>query len=84
MKANLEWTSGVIRAGREFEKYGDPYEFACTVLRIGDTAYIFGAAGEFSRKTYEAIREELKSHGIAHVEWSRLQQGRTKKVSDDV
>lgn len=84
MKAHLEPTHYILRTGSKFEKYGDPYEFACTVIRIGDTGFIFGAAGALSAEIRQAVREELKAHGITHVEWSRIQTGGEKKVEREV
>jgi len=84
MKAHIQATCLCIRAGEDFEKFGDPYDFACQAVVVGDTAFIFGAAGKYSRGTREAIRKELDAIGIANVEWSRLHGGEEKKVEREV
>lgn len=71
-KAHVEWIAGIIRAGPFLDKYGDPYEFACTIVREGDSAVLKGAAGKYSRAVHEAIKKELLAAGIKDVTWERL------------
>lgn len=79
MKANVEWVVGVIRAGSQFETFGDPFEFSCTVLRRGEEAEVIGASGRFSREAYRAIRDALVAVGIRRVIWDRKRMGGGQK-----
>lgn len=71
MKAHVEWITGVIRAGPEFNDFGDPYEFSCTVIRRGDECEIIGASGKFTFEVYRAVREALESSGVKVAKWDR-------------
>ncbi len=72
MGAHVEWTHGVLRAGGGFDEFGDPYDFVCTVIRRGDEAEMIGAAGQFSKQTYESIKTVLAEEGVTKVHWDRL------------
>ena len=71
MKAAVEWTTGIIRAGPEFEKHGDPFNFVCTIIMQGDSAYLCGASGEFTKETFRAIKAALAENGILHAKWEK-------------
>lgn len=71
MKAHVEMVTGVIRAGPEFKNFGDPYEFACTIIVSGSTCEIRGASGKFTMATYRAVKEALEAIGITEAHWER-------------
>lgn len=78
MRADVEWVVGVVRAGSQFKKYGDPYEFSCTVIRRGEVAEIVGASGRFDRSIYESVRAALLAEGITEAIWERKNSGGTR------
>ena len=62
----------VVRAGPEMQKYGDPYNFSCTVTLIDSVAYVQGASGELPRAS--EVRSFIKYMyrlGAKSVEWER-------------
>jgi hypothetical protein len=67
----IEWNIGVVRGGPGTEKFGDPYNFVCTIIRTGDDAYIMAACGEFNTDIYRSIASELKKIGVKNVTWDR-------------
>lgn len=75
MKADLEWLVGVIRVGDKFDRHGDPYEFAVTVVRDGDSVKLVAGSGKFTREMRRAIINMFKGLGIKKVVWSRVKTG---------
>ena len=80
MKAHIEFTNAIIRTGPEFNDYGDPYDFICNVVFVEKTAYIVGAAGNFSQEKYKAIFELIKSMGYEKAVWQRRKNGKIKNM----
>jgi hypothetical protein len=83
MGSHIEWTTGILRMGRKFDKWGDPYEFACSCIREGDTLIFCGAAAECSMSIVserQRIRELLAPMGITKVRWTRRKDGKVKEV----
>jgi hypothetical protein len=79
MGAQIEVTTGVIRAGCDFNQYGDPYEFSATVIFDGEEARIIGASGKFTMQMYYDIKIQLLNLGVKRVNWERLKNN--KQVS---
>jgi|GEM_PF-2141957 hypothetical protein len=78
MPCEIEWLSGVMRLGREFHRYGDPYEFVCGVVRAGDTVSFVGASSQVVAclvRERDNIRAMLRPMGIRAVRWSRMKAG---------
>jgi len=78
MGAHIEWLSGVMRIGRDFRVYGDPYEFLCGVVRSGDTVSFIGASSQAVAglvREREIIRAILRPLGVKRVRWSRMRGG---------
>lgn len=86
MKAEVEWILGVIRAGKNFKKHGDPYEFVCTVMRENDRAFLLAAGGTFTKETYKAIEQLLRQMGITVIRWDKknIKHRRIKKSYADL
>lgn len=76
MGAQVEIVSGVIRAGPEFQTYGDPYDFSASFYIQNNEAYILAAAGNFSKKIFKEIYEEFLRFGITDVHWKRLHKNK--------
>lgn len=70
----------IIRAGEEHRKFGDPYSFACVLLKEEDCYKIKAACGVFGFKTLKSIEVLLRGHGLTPVTWERLGENRNKKV----
>lgn len=77
IKANIEWLPrdweiAIVRAGPLLDKFGDPFEFVCTVMRKDDQAIIKGACGKrYSAATFKAIKELMEKERILNVTWER-------------
>lgn len=71
MKADVEWVVGVIRAGPDFQRHGDPYEFVVTIMKENDKAFLMAASGIFTKETYDAIKQLVASLGIKEVKWDK-------------
>ena len=79
MGCEIEWLAGVMRLGKDFQRYGDPYEFLCGVVRSGETISFIGASSETIASIVgerETIRALLRPLGIKRVRWSRLRDGK--------
>lgn len=79
MGCEIEWLAGVMRLGKDFRKYGDPYEMLCGVARIGDTLAFIGASSETVAsivRERDTIRCILRPLGIKRVRWSRMRDGK--------
>lgn len=62
----------VVRAGQDMHKFGDPYNFSCTVTLVDSVAYVQGASGELPRAS--EVRSFIKymySLGAKSVVWER-------------
>lgn len=77
MGVSVEWIAGVLRAGREHEKHGDPYTFSCTVIVRGTHAELVGASGEFTPEIYREIFDRLVSLGMESASWDRKKKSKT-------
>ena len=91
LKAEIEWLElksdesvGVLRGGPEYQKFGDPYAFSCTVLRRGDHVTLMGASGVLSTGALREIRAHFKAQGIKSVYWQRRKSDRSKDVDEMV
>jgi hypothetical protein len=73
MSATLDPIVFTLRVGVDHHKYGDPYTFSATVLRVGKTAHIVGGCGELA--TPFAWRKALKNAGFTRVCWERMVDG---------
>ena len=71
MKAEVEWITGVLRVGTRYQRYGDPYEFSCTVVKKGDKVELIGGVGTVTRSMWKAIRKTFFSDGITDAYWDR-------------
>lgn len=71
MKASIDWNVGLIRAGKDHHKYGDPFEFIVSIMRQDKKAFLMGASGTFNKETYQAVHEVLKTLDLEIVEWER-------------
>lgn len=72
--------AGVIRAGKSFKSFGDPFEFSATVIIKDDEAFIIGASGKFSRETFKEIKKALLNLGVKKAHWERL-KSKVKKIT---
>lgn len=62
----------VVRRGPEMQRYGDPYTDSAVVYRVSSTAYIEAWSGPGpSVAEGRKLLDELRSHGITHVQWER-------------
>jgi hypothetical protein len=71
---------GTMRIGRDLREHGDPYQFACTVVRHGRTIVAHGGVSseriDFAGERRSIVRELLRPLGIKRVRWSRLRDGK--------
>lgn len=65
-----------LRAGPDHEKHGDPWEFGCTVVKVGKLAYL--KAGRGPLPPIAEIRKALKDAGFTHVKWERINDDQKK------
>ena len=75
MAAGVEWITGVIRCGPDFEQHGDPYTFVATVIRRGEEVEIIAATGETYPGYSRDILRALKTQGVNKWWWDRIKDG---------
>jgi hypothetical protein len=68
----FDTVTAIIRMGPEHKKLGDPFDFSCTVVKAGDTAFIYSGVGELNKDRMREIGRELKRQGFKFVEWVRI------------
>lgn len=83
-----DWVVGVIRVGSA-DTFRGPvpntkYDFVVSIIREGDSAFLYGAAGEFNRAMYKKIVEALRAQGIYKVRWERLNTDRPRAIEVDL
>lgn len=89
MGCHVEWIRddvGILRVGRDFQKYYDPFEFSCVVDRCGDTVMFKGAVGNVGHqlvKERTLIRAFLPI-GIRYVTWERVINGTQRMFTIDL
>ncbi len=72
VQAFVEVTSGVVRAGPDAKRYGDPYEHAVSFASVdGRTAVLKGWSGKPPLAHLRAAKEALAALGLRMV-WDRL------------
>ena len=82
MGISIEWVTGIIRGGKDHHKFGDPYEFSCTILKDRDTVYLKGAVGHLYTHFRSELREEFVKEGIKKVLWETKENNGTYKITD--
>lgn len=83
MGANIEWIVGILRIGKDFHKYGDPWEFKCLVATEGDTIHLFAIESESEARTLVGARNDIRKQlpaGVTKVRWERIRNGIKKDV----
>jgi len=63
----------LLRSGEDHHKYGDPYQFTATVVKIGSTAHIYAGVGTSPKRS--EIREVLRQYGFDQAMWERIENG---------
>lgn len=74
MAAHIEWIVGVAREGKQFESYGDEYDFAATIRIVDGEAEVMGAAGKVTAHTRKALLKELNKIGVTKLWWRRKEE----------
>ena len=81
MGAGIEWTVGVLRGGKNYKKWGDPFDYACTVLVVDSVAHFIGFDKEtdilvkIPKEDRDQIRIDLLMHNATKMKRSRLKNG---------
>lgn len=81
MTAHIEWLIGVVRQGKRFKTYGDPYDFSATIRVVGNKAELVAAAGSMDKATYTEIKEALAEQGL-QLWWRRKKDGREYTIGE--
>lgn len=71
MGLTLTWSLGTIRAGSNHSIYGDDYDSVVSIIRTGDSIYLFGAIGELKLSDYRTLVRLLKKQGVKTISWER-------------
>lgn len=77
----IEIKTVVIRGGKDFTKFGDPYEYCLSAFIDGNTATIYGLVGKFSFKDYIQVKREFAKICVFNAKWERYRGGRIKEVN---
>lgn len=75
MAVSIVWTVGEARAGKKHQKYGDPYDTACTLYRMGDTVVVSGLVGSLTRSDLDGLRDALSRVGVKSIRFNRVRDG---------
>lgn len=77
----IEIKTVIIRGGKDFKKFGDPYEYCLSAFIDGDCAMIYGLVGKFSFKDYTQVKAEFAKIGVFKAKWERHRVGTIKEVN---
>ena len=87
MGAHIEWLTpkiGILRVGRKFIEFLDPYEFSCVGERRGDNIIIFKGGSSKGKVAIvaerDSIRDCLEPLGIKWVIWSRVKHRKERYI----
>lgn len=80
--ANVEWyeQAGCVRVFAPGKQFGDPYEWAATVVRRGDSVELVGVDKAYTPDQALAVFKALAGQGVKFVEWERHKHGVVRKV----
>jgi hypothetical protein len=82
MGVGIEWKVGILRIGKDFKHYGDPYEFSCVVTQVDSILFMEGGSSG-SKNCVEINRKEIKDlllkEGIKSVEFTKRTKGKERK-----
>lgn len=67
-----------IRFHGKTGRYGDPFNFVCTAVIVGDEAKLFAAAGKMSAAVFRAVSAALRQIGIVHATFERRNKRRPR------
>ena len=77
MGCDIEFTSGVLRGGKDYKKIGDPYEYSASVLILsGKKLVVQGMAGKITPDIRNDIRNLLKTLGLKEIVWERYKNAK--------
>ncbi len=79
MGAHIELLTATYRAGKDFEKWGDPYTFSATIVFRNGNAELIGAGGELYAGALDDLKAECRKLGITRLIWER-KKAATKNV----
>jgi len=95
MGVGIEWIDqvkgriGIMRLGKDFKAYGDPYEMACVAQeQRPEEAYLLGAyTTDFTSlvRFRSQVRKVLKNEGFKFVRWKRHRKnGQWKEIRKEL
>lgn len=84
MGFSLEPKVLILRAGKEFAKHGDAFEFVATVTIDKGIAHIQAALGQLPQCDVADFFETLANLGVHKVCWERLKGMQTKLLEFDI
>jgi len=95
MGVTIEWIHqnstakvGILRFGDKHFKYGDPYEFSCTVKVENNTAHFYGGVADSDIVNFLKYRNKvidiLINHGVKEMIWERIRKNKKKVYQVDL
>lgn len=78
----FETTTGVLRAGKHHEKYGDEYDWSATVVCHNKIATVVGATGTLPPRV--ELRNVLPDAGFTTARWERIVDGVVTFITVDL
>lgn len=64
----------IARSGPQHERYGDPYDVACVVIRVTDTLArieVLQSTHDHPQRVLLVLRPALREKGFTHAMWER-------------
>ena len=75
------WRVGILRLGKKFKIFGDPFDFACVAVKIFKHVIFKGASSDCMAsliRERKVVKEMLQAVGIKRVRWVRKTNGQDK------
>ncbi len=84
MGFNLEPKVIILRAGKEFFKFGDPFEFVATITIENGIAHVQAALGQLPSYDLQSFFDSLRDMGVTKIVWERFKGMKTKILEFDL
>jgi len=84
MGFSLETKVIILRAGKEFIKFGDPFEFVATITIENGIAHVQAALGQLPSYDLQNFFNFLRDLGVTKIIWERIKGVKTKILEFDL
>lgn len=83
MAISIEGIIFIARKSDQHNKYGDPYDTVCTLIKVDDeTLLVKGLVGSMNKSDFKELMEKIKGIGFSKIIWERKKDGKEENNGD--